>query len=55
MFVESTTGHNEYRDTKKLLSDAKFFEGYARYDDVNGRYETWTEAVDRVMRMHKSY
>ena len=44
-----------YVDTKKFLSEAKFYEGYARYDDVNLRYETWNEAVDRVMEMHKKY
>ena len=44
-----------YVDTKKFLSDAKFYEGYARYDDANQRYETWAEAVDRVMGMHHQY
>ena len=44
-----------YKDTKKLLSDAKFFEGYARYKEQEGRYETWPEATDRVMKMHTSY
>ncbi|MDR3503037.1 MAG: hypothetical protein P4L79_10705 [Legionella sp.] len=44
-----------YQDTKQFLSDAKFFESYARYNDELGRYETWHEAVDRVMDMHKSY
>lgn len=42
-----------YIDTKKFLSETKFYEGYARYDDVKQRYETWDEAVDRVMDMHK--
>lgn len=44
-----------YKDTKKLLSDAKFFEGYARFKEEEGRYETWPEATDRVMKMHTSY
>ena len=44
-----------YKDTKKLLSDAKFFEGYARYIESDGRYETWREAVDRVMKMHMDF
>jgi len=44
-----------YKDTKKLLSDAKFYEGYARYVDGEGRYETWNEAVDRVMGMHTEF
>jgi len=41
-----------YKDTKKLLSDAKFYEGYARFVDEEKRFETWSEAVDRVMKMH---
>ena len=44
-----------YQDTKQLLSEAKFYEGYARYDDEKLRYETWDEAVDRVMDMHKNF
>jgi hypothetical protein len=43
------------RDTRKLLSDTKFFEGYSRYDETLGRYETWPEAVGRVMNMHRKY
>ena len=44
-----------YKDTKKLLSDAKFYEGYARFIEEEGRYETWSEAVNRVMKMHTSF
>lgn len=44
-----------YKDTKKFLSEAKFYEGYSRYDDLLGRYETWDESVDRVMKMHEIY
>jgi ribonucleoside-diphosphate reductase alpha chain len=44
-----------YQDTKQFLSDAKFYEGYARYNDELMRYETWNEAVDRVMDMHIEY
>lgn len=44
-----------YTDTKRFLSDAKFYEGYARYDDNKQRYETWDEAVDRVMEMHSDH
>lgn len=40
-------------NAKDLMSDAKFFEAYARYDEDKGRYETWEEAIDRVMSMHK--
>ena len=44
-----------YLDTKQLLSDAKFYESYSRYDESLGRYETWGEAVDRVMMMHRKF
>ena len=37
----------------KLLSDSKFFSGYSRWDETKNRYETWDEAVDRVMNMHR--
>ena len=44
-----------YTDTRKLLSDAKFYESYSRYDEDRGRYETWDEAVERVMNMHRDF
>lgn len=44
-----------YQDTKHLLSDAKFYEGYSRFDEQLNRYETWEESVDRVMNMHRQY
>jgi ribonucleoside-diphosphate reductase alpha chain len=40
---------------KQFMSDAKFYESYSRWDDINHRYESWIESVDRVMNMHKSY
>jgi ribonucleoside-triphosphate reductase (thioredoxin) len=42
-------------DARDLMSQAKFYEGYARWDDNKNRYETWQEAVGRVMNMHKNY
>lgn len=38
-----------------MLSDSKFYEGYSRFLEDKGRYETWDEAVDRVMEMHKIF
>ena len=38
----------------KLISNAKFYESYARYNEVEKRYETWDEAVARVMNMHRT-
>ena len=40
-------------DTRKFLSETKFYEGYSRYIEDEGRYETWDEAVDRVLEMHE--
>ena len=43
-------------DTRKFLSETKFYEGYSRFDEDENRYETWDEAVDRVIDMHsKNY
>lgn len=44
-----------YQDARQLLSDAKFYEAYSRWSDEHGRFETWMESVDRVMKMHKDY
>jgi ribonucleoside-diphosphate reductase alpha chain len=43
---------NSQVSTTRLLSEAKFFDAYSRWDDGKGRYETWEESVDRVMSMH---
>ena len=37
------------------MSQTKFYEGYSRWDDTLNRYETWEEAVSRVMNMHRDY
>lgn len=42
-------------NTKPLMSETKFYEGYSRWNDDKGRYETWEEAVARVMNMHREY
>ena len=43
-------------DTRKFLSETKFYEGYSRFVEDENRYETWDEAVDRVIEMHdKNY
>lgn len=47
--------HNYYSDTKEFLSETKFYESYSRFNEDLGRYETWDEAVDRVMLMHEKY
>lgn len=40
--------------TAQLMSDAKFYESYARYLPKLNRYETWEEATSRVMNMHRT-
>ena len=43
-------------DTRDFLSQTKFYEGYSRFKEDDSRYETWDEAVDRVIDMHdKNY
>ena len=46
---------NRERDTRDLMSQTKFYEGYSRWDDDKGRYESWDESVSRVMGMHRDY
>jgi len=41
------------QDTRDLCSQAKFYESYSRFDEEKGRYETWNEAIERVMDMHR--
>lgn len=36
-----------------MLAESKFFEGYARWQDDKGAFESWSEAVQRVMDMHR--
>ena len=47
--------NNREIDNKAFMSDTKFFEGYSRWLDDEGRYESWDEAVSRVMNMHRRF
>ena len=42
-------------NTRALMSQTKFYEGYSRWDESKARYETWEESVARVMDMHRKY
>ena len=42
-------------DTRSFLSETKFYDGYSRYMEDQSRYETWDEAVSRVINMHRNY
>ena len=43
------------RDTRSLMSQTKFYEGYSRWDEEKARYESWDESISRVMNMHRDY
>lgn len=38
---------------KQMMSEAKFYMGYSRWDDSKGGYESWDQSVERVMQMHR--
>ncbi len=42
-------------NANKLMADAKFYESYSRKIEGENRYETWSESVERVMKMHREY
>lgn len=46
--------NNKDINTRRLMSETKFYEGYSRWDEESGRYETWEEAVSRVIDMHRA-
>lgn len=39
---------------KQLASDIKFYSGYSKYIEEEGRRESWIDSVNRVMNMHKN-
>ena len=41
-------------NTTQIMSEYKFIKDYAQWRDDLGRYESWEEACDRVMDMHKT-
>ena len=45
---------NRFADTRDFLSQTKFYEGYSRFKENDGSYESWDEAVDRVISMHEN-
>lgn len=42
-------------DARQMMADAKFYESYSRWIPELNRKETWDEAVERVMKMHRDY
>ena len=51
--MNNNTSEPSEFSASKLMSDAKFYESYARFNSELDRYETWEEAVSRVMDMHR--
>jgi ribonucleoside-triphosphate reductase len=47
--------NSQDKNTRHLMSQTKFYEGYSRWNEEQDRYETWEEAVTRVMNMHRDY
>lgn len=47
--------NNPDKNARDLMSQTKFYESYSRWDESKNRYETWEEAVTRVMNMHREY
>jgi ribonucleoside-diphosphate reductase alpha chain len=45
---------SELSTGKQMLSQSKFYMGYSRWDDVQSRYETWEESIQRVIQMHRT-
>lgn len=39
---------------KNMMAQSKFYGGYSRWMEAEGRYETWDESVERVMNMHRT-
>lgn len=40
--------------TTQVMSEYKFIKDYSQWREEDNRYETWEEAVERVMDMHKT-
>jgi len=38
---------------KQMMAQSKFYMGYSRWIESEGRYESWDESVKRVMDMHR--
>jgi len=43
------------KNARALMADAKFFESYSRFNNETQKYETWDQAVERVMDMHRLF
>ena len=55
LFFEVNDFSAEDYSASDMMSNAKFFEAYSRWDESKSRYESWDEAVERVMNMHRAF
>ena len=47
--------NTSFEAAKELMSEAKFYMGYSRWNDDKQGFESWDEAVERVMNVHRQY
>lgn len=47
--------NTNFEAAKELMSEAKFYMGYSRWDDAKQGFESWDEAVERVINVHRQY
>ena len=53
--LKVVNSNNKDMDARSVMSQAKFYESYSRWDDSLERYESWDESVIRVMDMHRNF
>ena len=53
--LKVVNSNNKDMDARSVMSQAKFYESYSRWDDNLERYESWDESVIRVMDMHRNF
>jgi len=53
--LKVVNSNNKDMDARSVMSSAKFYESYSRWDDNLERYESWDESVTRVMDMHRDF
>ena len=44
--------NNKDWDTRNIMSQTKFYEGYSRWDDEKNKYETWEESLAHSNEAH---
>lgn len=55
MITDNTKSTTGFDSAKELMSEAKFYMGYSRWSESKQGFESWDEAVERVMNVHRTY